>query len=322
MLVATWALLASPLVLAVPPQPVSRGVNVNPAITPVVIRPDQIGVDFLVTLENDTAQTVVITPRANDFYAGAANGSISLLSKPNSLHGLMRNLTFSPAQLTIEPGKVQQLHVSITDTSVLAPGGHFTTIRYQIAPLVTSNSKDSVDIKSEIASFIFLTTAGKSTYDVSLKTSLPSVALWQPPMQADLLFTNTGNTQTAPRGRINVSGPLHTQLGNGAINSNSSLVLPGSTRLFQTDIRKLKTAIFPGRYAVDIYYRPSETTTYKHIHQNFFFIGWPALVVGVSLIAGMAYLVRLLWRRAHKHTQKMTAIAPQKKRRTIPIKHL
>ncbi|HSX07381.1 MAG TPA: hypothetical protein VLG11_00640 [Candidatus Saccharimonadales bacterium] len=301
--------------------PSSVGVTVSPAVTNITLQSNQDTATFTSTLENDTAQPVVITPHASDFGVSGVNEVITLKTI-DAQHGLAANLQFTPAKLTLPAGASQPLRITIRGGANLGPGGHFAAIRYQIAPLA-GGAASSVDIKSELIGYVFLAAAGKSTYGVTLKTSLPGVALWRLPLEADLLFTNTGNTQTAPRGLVNIVGPLRTQVANGIINSNSSLVLPGSTRLLQTDLRQLRQPVWPGRYYVDVYYRAGEMENYQHMRTSFIFIGWPITVVAVIFAALALVLLRVVrryFRRKRRPAQPVPTPTPA--RRTIPVKHL
>jgi len=324
-LLGVTCLCVPDVALAMTPVP-STGVAIRPAIASLTTQPGQSAVTLTETLENDTQRPVTIVPVASDFGTTGVNGAIELKKLPDALHGLAGNLQFTPASLTLAKGQSRSVTVQVRDVSALSPGGHFAAIRYRVLAGPTTGDKSTVGITSELLSFVFLTTTGRASYGVSLKTSLPHIAFWQPPSEADLLFTNTANTQTAPRGILNISGPGHTQVVNSIINPDSALVLPGSTRLFQMQLRRIKTAIWPGSYTADIYYRATSAVSYEHEQQHFFLVGWPVLAVLFGVFLLLIAAVWTLRKRRHNISSQIN-VSPNAgpttaKRRSIPVKHL
>jgi len=324
-LVGVTGLLVPAVAFADTP-PAMAGTTVSPVLKNVVAQAGQNDIQFIETIENDTQQLLTVTPLAADFGTSGVNGAVQL-KQHDAQHGLAQVVQFSPATFALAKGQSQQVAVTLHGVADLSPGGHFAAIRWRLSS-PPSARQQSVGIHPELMSFVFLATAGRATYGVALKASLPHVVLWQLPTETDLLFTNTANTQTAPRGVVNIAGPHHSQVANSIINTGSALVLPGSTRLFQTPLARMGVAWWPGRYSVDMYYRASENSDYQHMQEHFWYIGWPCWLVGAGLVASLAVLTSVCGKRLRRRrTPRVNPVQPvsatiAEKRLKIPIKHL
>ena len=262
----------------------AQGVSVNPALKNITMQTGQADTEFTTTLENDTDKALTVTPRATDFSARGVNGAIDFSTTTDDQHGLAKYITFSNPRFTIGPKQSYLLHVHITDAAKLGPGGHFTALRYQVAPQQAAH--EQVNLQSELVSFLFVASSGQASYKLEAKWSMPHIIWGNVPEDSAILFTNKGDVQAAPHGTLTVTGPLHHQrIAQGVINANSSLVLPGATRLLQTSLISRQPAFWPGRYTADVYYRVRNGEDYTHMQQRFFFIGWLFVVACMVLLA-------------------------------------
>lgn len=321
--VATLLLGALPGVAGASPTAAPAGVSINPALKSITLQPGQTEASFTETLENDTRQPVTIAPTASDFTTTGVNGAVSLSTMPDLQHGLASNLHFADSKITLLPQQSKTVQITLKQVGSLSAGGHFAAIRYAVNQGPTA--EHAVDLKSELLSFLFVTAAGQANYGVSLKASLPHIVLGSMLHETDLLFTNTGNTQTAPRGTVTISGPLHKPVRQGTINTNSSLVLPGATRLLQTELRPLGSTFWPGHYDVNMYYRPSTMAKYTHAHTQFIFVGWPFILAILAVIGMLIIAIRLLFSWVRKRRGKAALKNPPAKptpHRKIPVKQL
>ena len=284
----------------------TAGITVSPSVQNISLQQDQDTASFTALISNDTTAAVSVAPVAADFSADGVEGRIRLRNNdPN--HGLSKNLQFSPQKTVIPPHGTQEFVISILRGASLSPGGHFAMVRYQASP-AQGRGDDSVSLRSELATFVFLNTAGKSTYGVRLQPPDIGVKLIEIPDSVDLLFTNTANTQTAVHGTVSMSGPFGRQIANGVVNENSSLVLPGSTRLLQTPLQELHSPLWPGNYRLDFYYKAEPTAAYTHVTRQFMYIGWPTLLIATGIAALMVTGVRYIRRRLRRSAEKKKAL--------------
>ena len=269
-----------------------QGLTINPALKNIAIQPQQTTVSFLVTLENDSDAAVKITPRASDFSTTGANAAISLKATADEAHGLASRIRFSQSQVTIEPGKNVSLGVMITAADTLRPGGHFAALRYQALPKDEKTAQ--VAMRAEITGFVFVTTPGRITSDVKTQWAMPSMVWGNLPSSTNLLFTNNGNAQAAPHGTVTITGSWQQRIAQGTLNVNSSLVLPGATRLIQTPLTGQHQALWPGRYTADLYYRATPSANYTHLERKFWFVGWAFLAIATAVVFVIIAYVRWL----------------------------
>lgn len=305
-----------------------QGLVINPSLKNITLQPNQSTSSFAVKIANETNQVLVITPVASDFSTSGVNGAIDLKHDLDPKHGLASHISFSSPRQTLDPGKDTTLGVTINGADTLSPGGHFAAIRYRAMP--QQSGQGSVSFQSELVSFLFVTTAGQATYDLKAQWSLPHFIFGNLPSTTNVLFTNNGNTQAAPHGTIAITDPRGTRVAQAVLNSDGSLVLPGATRLLQTNVHKLHAAFLPGHYAANIYYRASAAQGYSRIQTPFIFISWLFIGAVAFVLLGIGVIVYWFIKRRHKKYAKapvLTLATPAaaqkpKKGRSIPVRHL
>jgi hypothetical protein len=116
-----------------------------------------------------------------------------------------------------------------------------------------------------------------------------------------MVFTNTGNTQTAPQGLITITGPGHKEVARGAINVNSGLILPGTSRLYSVALTAEHRLVYPGVYHLRVVYNLPGSAVTRSYTKSFIFVNQSLLVV-IGLVI-LAIIVRVN-RRSKKSAQK------------------
>ncbi len=249
-----------------------NGVGASPAIKNIVLTPTQNSDTYSVSLSNNTTRTLDSTVKVSDFTtAGVSNSLVFLNAQQENTHGLASVTVVSPSSLTLVPHSTQVVTVTIKDANSLSAGGHYAAIIFQTVPGGLHGNQ--VTLNQNLASLVFVTTSGQGTYSLQLLPQKNQVVWLGLPSNFNLLFKNTGNVQTAPRGYINVSDPFHRQVSAAIINANSGLVLPGTERLMQTATTQTTRPIWPGWYTVHTYYRYESASSFILMTTRIFYVG-------------------------------------------------
>jgi len=135
----------------------------------------------------------------NDFTALNETGSVSFLGANypgNNLHGLAQWMRAATTSIALAPGASQTVPISIPDTKGLAPGGHYGAVIFRVIP-TTGSSKGQLSTNEEISTLVFLTTYSGRTQAISMQKPALNSIFTVMPSSVNLVFTSTGNTQTA-----------------------------------------------------------------------------------------------------------------------------
>jgi hypothetical protein len=291
------ALIITPTVAhAAGATPVS-GLTVSPAIEQINLAKDQANASFAAQVTNNTGSSLLVSISTNDFTALNQTGGIALLAGPSDQnpHGLASWMTPSLTQLALAPYSSQTVPVAITGTDSLAPGGHYGVIIYKVLSNGVAKSKNQVNINQEVSSLVFLTTYSGGTQTVRLdNTPIGSFAL-SLPQSVNVVLTNVGNTQTAPRGLVLISGPSGTEVARGIINIDSGLILPETSRLYTISLSNEHKFIYPGTYHLNIIYQADNGSKAIIYTKSFVIINKPlVLIAGAFIVLVLLLTIRSL----------------------------
>jgi hypothetical protein len=282
-----------------------NGITVSPAIENLIVAPDQNSVSFTSEVTNNTTQPVNIMLNVNDFASLGQNGGISFYgsnysSKANP-HGLAYWLHPNIYQFGLNPGKSQSVIATIGSLNLMARGGHYGALIYDIGAITATGTRSQIDNNPVVSTLIFLSTAGQGTQTLHLSQPLTSSLYIHPPQSIQFVLANIGNTQTTPRGYI-TEDKGSKEISRGIINSGSGLVLPGSARLFSVNLKTETSDFWGGSYRLIIHYRPDSATFYFNYYKTFYVIGpaWFWLLGIVMILIGV-----ILYRRKSRHIYKL-----------------
>jgi uncharacterized protein YneF (UPF0154 family) len=269
-----------------PSQPPS-GVALTPAIQDRVLGPAEKTISFSVELANQTDAPITFSVSSNDFTALNQTGGLAFLgsdinrvSKGNGLSGILK---IDTAVVTLGPKSTRKITARIDDVSKLAPGGHYAAILAQALPTGTPGKGNRVTINQVVSSLVFLETAGQGTKTLELLPPKIGGISFSLPQDINLVFKATGNTQTIPRGVVTIDRG-GAEIGRGIINENSSLLLPGSTRLLQTSVSGDKHPWLPGRYTMRVQYRYEGSLGISTYEKTFLYINIQAVLLLVLAV--------------------------------------
>lgn len=288
---------------ATPVNTTPDGLGVSPAIINLQATIHEEQLKFDNTITNDSNNAVRITARAVDFTMTGVSGDVLFSETSQSAYGLASQMSVSEPNFVIPPHQTKTVTVTIRETNTLKAGGHYGAVLYKVTdptPTSKTGSQSRVGIRKTVASLVFVTTAGKGTYQLQLLPIDNPIALFHLPNSYNLTFKNTGNTQVIPQGYVQVSGPLGTLYSRGTINTGSALVLPGTSRLLQTPVTRITHAWLPGRYTVKAYYRYAGSNTYQVQTTHFWYINFGSIICILILFM----IMRSWWKRHGARVKK------------------
>lgn len=293
------ALVSTPvLALATP---ASGGITVSPAIEQIVFDPGQTAATFPAKITNNTGENITVAVSAKDFVASGQNGGIRFLGlSDNDSHSLVSALIFGQPQVAIAAGQAVTIPITVSNTSSLATGGHYAAIVYRVIERGIAGG-NTVNATPAVSTLVFVSTTGGGTQQVRL--AAPTIGTVQAtlPTSLNLVFGNTGNTQTTLRGLVQVYGIDNQLVSQGIINIDSGLILPGSERLFSVNLGTQAQGLrWPGFYYVRVAYRHDGQTDYTVYQRRFLYISVPFVIgcIALIIVLGIA-LRRLILRRIY-----------------------
>lgn len=256
------AVLAAPVVQT---QSKPAGITISPTQKDLTLSSGLLEAHSTVVLSNNTAAAVDVTMTVRDLTQIYDKGdqSFGQAGLPVGKYGLA-NWAVLPdgGNLTLSAGETKTVPITIQNRADLSPGGHYGAI-------VTSlkNSKGTganpVSVQQNILSFLFVQKLGGAKLGMTLQKFTVNA---QKTIPDDVLlsFKSTGNVYVVPRGYISVYSPNGALVAKGIINPESALVLPSTTRAFNTVLLPTthkKNA--SGKYKIIAYYRYDGRTNFE-----------------------------------------------------------
>jgi methionine-rich copper-binding protein CopC len=296
-----------------------NGITVSPAIEQITLKPDQTTATYEAQVTNNTGNPVVINASAEDFTSLNQNGGISFINSDqintNNPHGLLGYLSIGYSAIALGPGQNQKVPITILNADKLAVGGHYSALLFKVSG--ASNSKgNKVVINQVVSSLLFLSTYGQGTQTIGLTTPVIGSLFTTFPQTINAVFEDTGNTQTAPRGVVQILDSSSHVVSQAQINVDSSLILPQSKRLFTLNLTRTTKHVWPGIYHLRIYYRHDGQAGYSVYEQKFLFVNGSVIAAVIVVIILLAILVRkILLPKSRRPTKR----EPPKSGVKIPV---
>jgi hypothetical protein len=273
--------------------PAVNGITVSPAIEQLTLEPNQNSTTFQTQVTNNTASPVVLQVSAEDFTALNQNGGLSFFNggaiDTNNPHGLLDFLSIGLSEIALGPRQSQTVPITILNANQLAVGGHYAALMFKVEG--TSNGKgNKIIINQAVSSLIFLSTYGQGSQTTVLTTPITGRLLTSFPQTINMVFSNTGNTQTTPRGYVQILDSSSHVVSQGQLNINSNLILPTSSRLFALNLTQLKKHLWPGIYRLKVYYQHDGQATYSVYQQKFLYVNGGLVVLAVVVVIALLVL--------------------------------
>jgi hypothetical protein len=272
---------------------ITNGITVSPAIEQIELSKGQNTANFTVEIINNTNTQQFITASSQDFTYLNENGSLNFFDSTtdkNDTHGLVNFLKISLPEIALAPHQNKVVPVSIINANTITNGGHYAAIVFKAYPI--TSKKTNFSIIQAVSSLVFLTTYGGGTQNLTLDTALISSVDVNLPAQITTVLGNSGNTQSTPRGYIQILNPGGKLISQSQLNIYSALILPQSKRLLVTNINPAHNFLWPGLYTVKIFYNHDGQTNFTVYQRQIIVIPEPFLIViSVIIIAATAWIL-------------------------------
>ena len=239
------------------------GITLSPPLKDITLGPGLLEAVTDVSLTNNTSQQVRAQLKLVDLKALGEFGGTSLgqAGLPDT-YDLANWMSLPGGDTVVLPAnQTVKLSVRISNRADLTPGGHYGAV------IVTTDSggtvSSNVNINQQLVSLVFVKKLGGEKYGLELKTILSDQSKNRLPQVVKLDFGSTGNVHVIPRGYIEVTDPKNKLVAKGIINQDSSLILPGKTRQFATNLQPISDSNAPGQYKITVHYRYDEQQDFQ-----------------------------------------------------------
>lgn len=262
-----------------------------------------------IKIRNIADEPLVVSSTINDFGSEGETGipKIDVDQEERSPYSII-DWVNPLGELTLTPGEIEDLPVTINVPANASPGGYYGVVRFTARAGTLDES--GVALSASVGALIFLRVSGDATEGmeiVELFTSKDGRKNWFFDSQP-ILFTqrikNTGNVQQQPIGLMSVKDMFGRNIANLSFNSERRNVLPDSIRRFDAalDESNIGNRILFGLYTAQL------TTTYSTNNSlsttetvRFFVLPW-RLILGV--IAALAAVIGGFRYWLHQRDQK------------------
>jgi len=277
-----------------------KGITITPAIVNVELAPNQASTSFKIHIANNQNQAISLSTSSLDFKSLNETGGVAFIgSSAGSLehkYGLANWLTVPNKPLSLATNKGETIEVTIDNRQDLSPGGHYAAVLFKNSA-DTSSKSNRVSLNQVVAALVFLKKTGGEIFQLQLQDPKLKNVWFSLPSSIGLRISNTGNTQTIPRGTVNIFGPNGKLYEKGLINPDSGLVLPDSTRFYRTDMLKTGHSWLPGRYKVIITYRAEDIEQAQTAEFSFIYYNIGAVAAMVAILAILVTFIRFIRHR-------------------------
>jgi len=264
---------------------ITNGITVSPAIQQIALSKNQTTANFKVEVINNTTNQQFITASTQDFTYLNQNGAVSFFTGTtniNDTHGLVNFISIGLPEVALAPHQSKVIPISIANANKLSDGGHYVAIVFKAYP--QNIKKANFAIVQAVSSLVFLSTYGGGTQNLSLDTEIISSIDLNLPRQIVTVMGNSGNTQTTPRGYIQILNPEGNLISQTQINVFSSLILPQSKRLLTDSLNPARRFLWPGFYTIKIFYNHDGQTNFSVYQKKIFVITEPFLIFIIVII--------------------------------------
>lgn len=270
-----------------------NGITVSPAVNKVTLGIGQKDAVLNIAVTNNTKQVVDLSASAIDFKSLNNSGGLAFIgagsNQLSNKHGLADWIVFPTPQIHLEPNQSIPVPVTIQNRDDLPPGGHYAAVLFKAVNPPANIGANHVPINQVVSSLVFVQKLGGEKYGIKLAAPKVPTSWFHMPTNVNLSFTNTGNTQEVPYGVVTITDPFGTEVARGQINTDQTLVLPDSTRIYRTPLLKTSRAWYTGVYKVHVAYRSDGISNYQHVKSDFYYVnfGFFGLVLLIILVFGI-----------------------------------
>jgi hypothetical protein len=261
--------------------------SITPFFQEITLEKDQNEASFSVEIKNNTDRSAVFKLSVLDFGALDESGGVAFLGSAEDLknkYSLASWVSLEKDGLVVNPAESQAVRVTIQNKESLSPGGHYAAVLAKLEDEKSwQENSPEVAFNQSLAALIFVRKTGGEIFGLDLKSQEINKGIFNLPQKIQLRFQNTGNVHVTPRGLVKITDPFGREVMQGIINSESSLVLPETFRVFPVPLENITLAFLPGRYNLSVEYRYDGKEDFTSSSSSFFFVP-PSFIFSVLVL--------------------------------------
>ena len=276
----------------------SSGTTIAPALQEITILPHATTEHLDFSVRNDDVVQHDFTLKAVNMGALDSSGGVIFSGLGDDFvrtYGLARWIHLEQTNISLAAKSTVRVPLTIVNDDELQPGGHYGAVVVSLADQVAPASDKSivVNLTSQVAALFFVKKLGGETYRIALDKLTYTTGVFGLSKQATIRFANKGNIHVVPRGVVRVISGTGHEIARGAINAESSIILPGHSRDFVVPLRIYSGRLFPGTYHLVADYRFDGIDNFQTYQQSFRYLNIPLLSEVIFVTTG--YVVLFVW---------------------------
>jgi hypothetical protein len=295
-----------------------NGLRIAPVRTDITLQPGQTK-EVPVYITDETKSPVTLQVVINNFIANGTTGIPNLIYSQHSSYydpNDLKQFIAPIPNITLQPYKETFVNVKISIPKNNPGGGYYAAVRF--APAYITQSKN-VTLSASVASLILVKVPGPGLKEQVSLSSFNVQDHGQPgrfffssnSLQAVAAFTNTGNVQEEPFGKVevqNMSGKviMTKQINTGIPPGN---VLPGSKRVFNVKLSELGSF---GKYKVSGFFGYGTTGQLLSASTTIYVVApWiiGLVVLIILLIIALIFLTPRLFRAWYRRSIRKAKVS-------------
>ena len=246
-------------------QSVATGITISPSQKNLTLNSGLILANTSVTVTNNSGTRLIGTVRLLD--VDVQNASIGLFIAPsasNDQYALANWMTLPNGNtVNIADKQTITIPVQVDNRADLAPGGHYGAVVVAFGdPATIISSETKASFKEQLVSLLFVSKKGGERLGLDL-LSLSTLHTHSLPDAVILNFKNTGNVHVVPYGYVTLATPSGKIVAKGTINTESTSILPGNSKLLETKLQSVATVSDSSSYKLTAHYRYDDQTTFN-----------------------------------------------------------
>lgn len=270
-----------------------KGLSISPMFQEIILENNEKEKVFEVSIANTTEAMTTLRLSVLDFGSLDESGGVAFLGASHDLEKKYALASFMQPEkdvVTLSPGEIQKVRITIENRDSLSPGGHYAALILKSGDdIPRTDSEKHIALNQVFSVLVFVKKVGGEIYDLSFTSSEYRKNIVMLPEAIKLRFQNAGNVHVIPRGIVTITDPLGRVVEKGIINPESGIIMPETFRIYPVVISMLDRAFVPGRYRIDIAYRYDGKDDFVFETMTFDFIPLPATLLLLALATSIGW---------------------------------
>ncbi len=273
------------------------GVTVSPATKEVDLRTTG-DASFDISIGNNTNFPMTFRLSELDFGSLDESGGVAFSGAGKELdkqYSLAAWIHPERDALTLQSGETQSVRVVVENSPSLGPGGHYGAVMFTLdTPQDDPKIPQEVAIEQLFSALIFVKKEGGGSQNLLLQGQDIERTWFRLPEKEVLHFRNDGNMHVTPRGTVVLTDPRGAVIAKGVINESSTLIMPGTERVYPVKLKFLTNTWLPGKYSLRAAYRFDGREDFMESTATFVFVP-PNFFLGCLVVSAAAGGTYVLW---------------------------